>query len=98
MVFSFSGCTKKPDTESDITVTVIGKSNDTYWNAVKNASNDVSNETGVVTVYKAPPNEDVDAQIKIIDQAISDNTSAIVIAPVADEELHDSLAKAILLF
>ena len=55
----------------------------------------MSNETGVVTVYKAPPNEDVDAQIKIIDQAISDNTSAIVIAPVADEELHDSLAKAI---
>jgi len=92
------GCNKDAvtaDDRSDYTVTVICKSQDSYWDAVKNGVADAESETGIHTVYMAPDTEDVDKQIELINKAVGDKTDALLIAPVTEDGLNDALQNAV---
>ncbi|MDE6091628.1 MAG: substrate-binding domain-containing protein [Ruminococcus sp.] len=87
------GCGKNNDDE--IYVAVIIKSKDQYWDATKKGAEDAGEEMDIRITYEAPENEDVDAQVKYVNNAIENKADAIVIAPVEDsDELAAALKKA----
>ena len=91
LVFA-SGCGAEQE-ESKGSITVIVKSQDPYWDAVKNGANEAADELGYTIDWKAPENEDV-AQNSYVEKAVSDKTKAILIAPSVAEGLEDSLQMA----
>jgi len=96
MLISCTACSGKPEEVRQKKVSVICKSTDPYWNAVKTAVKDAEAEFGDMEVsYSSPETEDVQEQKKLIEQAISEKTDLIVIAPVSDTELNDTLSLAV---
>ncbi len=94
MSFVFTGgCGKKEDDETY--VAVISKSQDQYWDSTKKGAEDAGEEMNIRITYEASEKEDVNAQIKYVNNAVSNKADAIVIAPVEDsDELAEALKKA----
>ncbi|MDE5618920.1 MAG: substrate-binding domain-containing protein, partial [Ruminococcus sp.] len=94
MSFVFTGgCGKNKYNQTY--VAVICKSQDQYWDSTKKGSKDAGEEMDIRVTYEASEKEDVSAQIKYVNSAVSNKADAIVIAPVEDsDELAEALKKA----
>ncbi len=96
MAFSLllaTGCGSKDDKNNGV-ITVIVKSEDPYWDAVKNGAEEAADELGYKLVFTAPKNEDV-PQNSYIEDAVSANSKAILVAPSVTTGLDESLQKAV---
>ncbi|MCM1506781.1 MAG: substrate-binding domain-containing protein [Ruminococcus flavefaciens] len=90
---AFSGGCGKDDDEDYIAV--VSKSLDQYWDATKKGVEDAGEEMKIKVTYDASEKEDVTAQVKYVNKAISNKADVIVIAPVEDtDELAEALKKA----
>lgn len=81
------GCSYQ-EKESNMNIAVICKNKrDQYWESVWKACDDVEEEMNITIMRLAPDVENVDDQISMINQAISERVDAIVLAPIdADAE------------
>lgn len=76
------------------TITVICKSQDSYWDATKLAAQDAGEEMNLNVIYEAPEREDSGEQYRMISEAIAAGTDAIVLAPVEADAFNDVLKEA----
>ena len=68
---------------------------DSWWNTIKNALKNASNEFGVKTEYRNPPTGDLGDMARILDQTIASNPDGIII-PISDYDvLKGGIEKAI---
>jgi len=90
-----TSCASSKTSEPKAKMSVICKSTDPYWDSVKKAVQDASEEMNLSVSYEAPEREDYSAQINMINQAVASGTQAIIIAPVVESELNDALLNAV---
>ena len=81
--------------ENDAKIAVICKSTDPYWDSVKKAVKDAEAELQMKIPYTAPDREDYEKQIELINKAVNNGAEVIVLAPVVQDELNETLAAAI---
>lgn len=92
LVFA-SGCGSKTEEADNGKITVIVKSQDPYWDAVKNGATEAASELGYTIDWQAPENEDV-AQNSFVEDAVKGGSKAILIAPSVADGLEDSFKVA----
>lgn len=67
-----------------------------FWQSVKAGAEKAAKETGVRFIWQGPQREDDrDAQIAVVQNAVSRNADAIVLAPLDDEALVGPVAMAV---
>ncbi|MBQ8927222.1 MAG: substrate-binding domain-containing protein [Oscillospiraceae bacterium] len=88
-----AGCGSGSQTPAH-TITVICKSQDSYWDATKLGAQDAGEEMNLNVIYEAPEREDSAEQYRMISEAISAGTDAIVLAPVEPDAFNDVLQQA----
>lgn len=96
LMASFSACGAK-EAESSGTITVIVKSQDApqYWDVVNNGAKEAGEELGYTIDLQAPPTEaDIDVQIDLVNQAVANNSKAIVIAPMNLDDINPAIQSA----
>jgi ribose transport system substrate-binding protein len=100
-LLTLTGCSRSSSQEMYATVPegtvihVITKSQDSYWDTVKNAAMEAGEEEGITVIYEAPETEDMlDVQIQMVEEAIDSGTKGIVIAALDMDALNESLARA----
>lgn len=97
--FIMIGCNKKQDsdnidTRKNIEFIVKMRSGD-YWTTVQMGANDAAKEFNVNMNFIAPDNEnDIEEQIKLVNEAIDKKVDAIVLAASDYEKMVDSVNKA----
>ena len=80
---------EKPD------IYVICKSQDSYWDTTRWGALDAGEEMGLNVIYEAPETEDdLDVQIKMVQDAVAAGADAIVIAPLDTDALNAVLRDA----
>jgi len=68
---------------------------DSWWNTIKNALKNASDEFGVKTEYRNPPTGDLGDMARILEQTIASNPDGIII-PISDYDvLKGGISKAI---
>ena len=83
-----------PPTLSDIKIVIIGKSVHPYWSNVEKGVEAAGQDLGVQTVFFVPPQEDVAAQIQIMEAYIAQGVTGIAIAPADPAALEPVMKKA----
>jgi ribose transport system substrate-binding protein len=74
---------------------IVKSREDYYWDSVKMGADIAAKEFGVEINYMAPTDEnDIDAQIKMVNEAINKEVEAIVLAPSDSKALVDIVNKA----
>lgn len=74
---------------------VICKSQDPYWDTTHWGAVDAGEEMGLHVVYEAPATEqELDAQIQMVRDAVAAGADAIVLAPLDTDALNDVLREA----
>ncbi len=81
LIFSV-GC----DEEKTINVALIFKSQSQYWENPKLGATHASEELNAEVYFDAPEKEDINAQISMVKDAVSNKVDAIVISPVEDDD------------
>ena len=92
------GCShEKPVTEYGGEIAVICKAQGVqFWDAVRRGAEDGAEELNYTINYQATSNDtELNAQIKMVEEAIDNNVSAIVIAPNDTEGINVTLDKAV---
>lgn len=93
-----AGCSqaeKKSEETNQTKIYVISKSQDSYWEAVRTACEDVEAENKEISVtYTAPKTEDAESQKNLIQQAVTDGAEVIIFAPVLAEGYEEVLQQA----
>ncbi len=81
---------------SSFTIAVIPKgATHEYWNAIHAGANAAGKELGVTISWSAPEKEDdQEGQIKLVDDAIQQQVSAICLAPLSDTALRNPVEQA----
>ncbi|MDE6088355.1 MAG: substrate-binding domain-containing protein [Oscillospiraceae bacterium] len=94
-MLSAAGCAVKNAQQQDITIAVICKNEtDEYWQSVWMACDDAESEMMIQTLRLAPDVEDVEKQIANINEAVSANVDAIVLAAIDPDAENEALSKA----
>ncbi|MBQ4466313.1 MAG: substrate-binding domain-containing protein [Oscillospiraceae bacterium] len=100
-LLALTGCSRSSSQEmyaavpEGTVIHVITKSQDPYWDTVKNAAMEAGEEEGITVIYEAPETEDMlDVQIQMVEEAIDSGTKGIVIAALDMDALNESLARA----
>ena len=89
-----TGCSNSKDDGQEL-VTVIVKSHDQYWETLRLGAEDACEEMGYKLSFLQPENEnDAKQQVRYIEQAVSDGSKAIIIAPTSPTSLNSSLESA----
>lgn len=90
-----TGC-GSTDKEEESTMTLIVKSHDEYWDTVKKGAEDACEEMGYTLSILEPDYEnDSVQQRRFIEQAVTDGTKAIIIAPASATGMNESLDTAV---
>lgn len=75
---------------------IVKNSNNAFWEVVKMGTEAAGKEFGVTVNYEGPTDEnDIDGQIKMVDEAILEKVDALVLAASDYERLVDVTEKAI---
>lgn len=79
----------------DIRIAVVthGSSGDAFWNVVKNGAEDAGEQLGVTVEYTS--DGDAGAQAKLIDNAVSQDVSGIVVSMANPDALQSSIEAAV---
>lgn len=94
-LLALTGCSAQQSSEPGMSIYVICKSQDEYWDTTKAGALDAGEEMGLDVTYEAPASEDmIDEQIRMIDDAITNGAKAIVVAPLDMDMLNDVLDRA----
>lgn len=93
-LLALTGCSSQ-SVEPGMSIYVICKSQDEYWDTTKAGALDAGEEMDLAVTYEAPASEDmIDDQIRMIDEAITNGAKAIVVAPLDTDMLNDVLDRA----
>ena len=93
-LLGLTGCVQKPKS-AGASVYVIAKSDDPYWDTVKEGAFDAGEEMNLNVTFAVPESEtELDMQIGMVEDAINAGAKAIVLAPLDSDALNDVLARA----
>jgi len=99
MSLNAAGCNRhpKPSSGNGGEIAVICKAQGVqFWDAVRSGAEDGGAELGYTIAYQATANDTkLNEQIKMVEDAVSRNVSAIIIAPNDTEGLNVTLDKAV---
>ncbi len=85
---------KTPMTGRYIAVICKGSQHE-FWRTVEQGAMDAGEELGIRITFEAPEDESqIDAQIEMMEKAISEHADAIVLAPLDTDKLNPSIEKA----
>lgn len=82
-------------TKSPTKIVVIGKSRIPYWTSVEKGVHAAGRDLKVDAVFFAPSQEDVAAQIQIMETSIAQRVTGIAIAPSNPEALEQVMQRAV---
>jgi ribose transport system substrate-binding protein len=96
LVFAFSGCGKTGEKSKKITIAVIPMgSTHEFWKSIHAGALAASRELGVNIIWKGPLKEDDrDEQMQIVETFMVSKVSALVISPMDDRTLVQTLGEA----
>jgi ribose transport system substrate-binding protein len=91
------GCVSMPPNRllSGPRIVVIGKSMNPYWTSVERGVHAAGKDLGIETALFVPPQEDVAAQIQIMETQIAKGVTGIAIAPSNPEALEPIIRRAV---
>jgi ribose transport system substrate-binding protein len=76
-------------------IVVIGKSMNPYWTSVERGVQAAGRDLGIETALFVPPQEDVAAQIQIMETQIAKRVTGIAVAPSNPEALEPVMRRAV---
>jgi ribose transport system substrate-binding protein len=94
-LLALAGCVSVPSPTPAPRIVVIGKSMNPYWTSVEKGVLAASRDLGVETALFVPPQEDVAAQIQIMETQIAKRVTGIAIAPSNPEALEQVMRRAV---
>lgn len=98
LAVGLTSCAKNDDENVDaLNITVITKcQNADFWDTVNTGALDAGEELGININLVAPPTEsDIDVEISLINDAISQGVDGILVGPLDTDLINDTLASAI---